>query len=133
MRKPTEQERYEFVARTVDVAIIQGAECSKFRNWLIERGLSYAKGGIERSGNAEEIMLGFYESLIDAFNSLVDPEFDEEKHLARVAKIHRHLKIQKGQIPSYLLSTIDYGVPGVPWANDKQEKHKTRKDEVAHI
>lgn len=68
---PTKKQKYEFAAAVVDVAIVQAAECSGLRKWLIERAVAHFTGWHEP--NADEMLLMHHEDLIDIFANLIPP------------------------------------------------------------
>jgi hypothetical protein len=93
MREPTQEEKIAFVEAVVDAAIIQSAECSGLRKWLVQQAV--ASFTCWQHGNAEEILLHSFEDLTDAFSLIVDPgEMPEEPFSA---------------------SRAMYVVPSMPW------------------
>jgi hypothetical protein len=62
-----------FVERVVNDAIIQAAECSGLRSWMIADGLEVFKQ-IKDNPNADEQLLQFFAPLIGAFEDIVPEE-----------------------------------------------------------
>ena len=91
--KPTKQQKHAFTSHVVDVAIIQAAEQSGLRKWLIERALTFTDW---QSPNAAEKMLQGFHDLSTAFGDIVPP--DERDH-----------------DNPFSLSTWKYQEPEMPW------------------
>jgi hypothetical protein len=94
--KPTNKQKYDFAARVVDAAIIQAAESSRLRDWLISRAVNCFTEW--NSPNAAEKMLQQFDDLIDAFRDMVPPD-----------------EIDKFEAKPFQTSTLEYQEPEMPW------------------
>jgi hypothetical protein len=85
-RKPTREEKLAFVGSVVDLAIIQAAEASGLRKWLVEQGMGCFIGWQEP--NAEELLLDSCEELTSAFEAIVPPDqLSDKPFSASTAKV----------------------------------------------
>jgi hypothetical protein len=71
----TTQEQYERVLDAVETAIVQAAELSGLRNWLISECLRWLKKG--EDPNEEMIVQGIGLDLLQAFETIIDPDDQE--------------------------------------------------------
>jgi hypothetical protein len=104
---PTDAQKQAFVAQVVDTLIVQAAECSRLRDWLIFDTLRALRGNESfwQDPNAAEQLLQSHQDLIDAFEGIVDPDDDE------FAKSDLYKA-------DFQVSTVHYEEPEMPWLTE---------------
>jgi hypothetical protein len=69
---PADVKQFEYVAQIVDAAVIQAAECSRLRDFLIFLGLKWLQQG--RPNFAEAALEGMGDWLIPGFVAMIDED-----------------------------------------------------------
>jgi hypothetical protein len=91
---PPNARQFEYVAQIADAAVIQAAECSRLRDFLIFLGLKWLQQG--RPNFAETALESMGDWLIPAFEAMIDND-DAEFFSSHIYKTGPHI------------SDLDYG------------------------
>jgi hypothetical protein len=70
----SDHKQFEWAAKMADMALIQAAECSRLRDWLIFQVLRMLEQYGTHSNMAEAILQAIGDDLIGAFEGLIDQD-----------------------------------------------------------